>query len=119
MNEGRTPGQNPQNGRAEQTEIAEGPQQQPRIEEQPEPAPAHVEGQRRQGQGQHQAEQRVHDPGGPGPPAAGRPQQIVDQAQGRAQSAGEQELRRLQRDRQLHQPNSRDQNPPPVRWSSS
>ena len=115
----QTPGKNPEHDRAEQPEVGQGAEKEARIKEQPEPAPAHIEGQQRQRQGQQNAEQRVHAARQPGPPAAGRPQQIIDEPQGAPQSTGDQELRHLQRDRQFHQPNSRDQKLPPVRWSSS
>ena len=119
MGKGHTPVQNPQDGWAEQAKIAKCAQKKSRVKKQPEPSQTHIEGQQRQRQGQHQAEQGIHDPARPGPPAAEHPQQVVNQAQSTAQGAGEQELHHLQRDRQFHQPNSRDQKLPPVCWSSS
>lgn len=90
-----------------------------RIEEQRKPAPAHVEGQQQQRRQQHHTEQSVHQAGQPGPGVADGPQQIVEEAQGRAGGGGLKKLGHLKEDRLLHQPKSRAKKPPPVGCSSS
>ena len=91
-----------------------------RVKEQWKAAPAHIEGQQQQGRQQHHAEEGVAEAGQPGPGAADGPQQVVEEAQGRAGGGGLGELDHLQEDGLFHlQPKRRAKKPPPVGCSSS
>lgn len=89
------------------------------IEEQPELSPPLIEGEEQEGRQQQRAVERVQRPGEAGPPAAQGAQQVVEQPQGRAQPEGQEELRGVERNRLLHQPNNRERRLPEPGFSSS
>lgn len=78
----------------------------------PEQAPGRSQQEPGHGPEASQAERQVQDPGQAAVEPPGSPQQIVGQAQHQAPEDGQEEFPALVRDRKLHQPNSREKNPP-------
>ena len=96
-----------QTKRTAHQKIQHRPQTQPEKDEQAKLPLPRVEGKGGQRAEGAEGKQRVAQRGQTCPPMPQGTQQIIDQPQRRTHHAGQKKLPRLQRDRQLHQPNSR------------
>lgn len=113
----RHPSAQEQAAQRQEPQDASQQQAQPGIDA--EQALAGIDGKQQKAGRQDQPEQQVQKPGQARPQAARAAQHIVKQAQPDPQGHRLQELPRLGRDRQLHQPKSRAKKPPASRAESS
>lgn len=100
-------------------EVARRPQGDGGIEKQAKLPPPGVEGEEQQRRQRQRAVERVPEPGALRHMAAQHPKKVIQESQRGPQAHRQAKLRRVQRYRLLHQPNSRERKPPEAGFSSS
>lgn len=101
-----------QQERAERQKIQARAQRQRPERKQPEQAAPRVEREQKKGRRERECEEHIERQRQLCAQPPERAQRVVEHAQRQPQQHGGGKFRRLQRDRQLHQPNSRAKNPP-------